>query len=161
MKKVKIGKNEVCFYDTPEMMPMRRYQRFNKFLMIQNEVGSDFEDYNRRSAKGIAFLKQGLVKEAIQELSNQRQMVFNSFQEYSPQGRALAILVYSINGVVFDDYSKDGLDQVLDKLEKIGFTQSQSTKTVDEVKKKSNWNWLHIFQRNSKNKVNTNTITNY
>lgn len=136
MKVITQNGSVVKFFDTPETMPMRRYQRFNKFLMIENEVGSDFADFDKRSQKAISFLKQGLVKEALQELQNRRQLVYNAFTEYSPKDRALAILVHSIDGVEYKDFSKSGLDAILDRLNEIEFSHEQSSTTVDEVKKK-------------------------
>lgn len=150
MKVITQNGSVVKFFDTPETMPMRRYQRFNKFLMIENEVGSDFADFDKRSQKAISFLKQGLVKEALQELQNRRQLVYNAFTEYSPKDRALAILVYSIDGVEYKDFSKSGLDTILDRLNEIEFSHEQSSTTVDEVKKKSKRNWLPSFLRSSK-----------
>lgn len=140
MLRKKIQENEVVFFDSPEDLPFRRYQRFNKFLMIENEIGSDFADFDKRTEKAIRLLSQGMVKEAKQELVNRRQLVFNAFSEYSPKGRALAILVKSINGIEYHDFTKDGLDLIIDKLNEIGFSQKESTETVEKVKKKSKKN---------------------
>lgn len=136
MKVLDVKGHKVNLYNGAEDMPMKRYQRFNKFLMLSNEVGSDFADFNRRSIKAVEFLKKEMVKEAIQELENRRQMVYNAFMEYSPSGRALAILVHSIDDVVYNDISADGLQIVIDKLDEIGFTQNETVSNVDAVKKK-------------------------
>lgn len=160
MREEKCGGSVIKFFDTPESMPMRRYQRFNKFLMVENEVGNDFADYEKRTQKVMSFLRQGMTKEALQELNNRRQMVFNAFAEYSPRDRALAILVHSIDGVEYRDYSKTGLDEILNRLEEIGFTNQQSTETVDEVKKKSKRNWSPTFLRSSKEQEQRSTPTN-
>ncbi len=139
MKKIVLGedkKNVVEFYNSAELIPMKRYQRFNKFLMIDNDVGSDFADFNKRSVKAIEYLKKGMKEDAVLELENRRQMVYNAYMEYSPKNRALAILVKSINGEECTDYSSDGLDEIIDKLDKLGFTYKQVQDTVDEVKKK-------------------------
>ncbi len=136
MRETEINGHIVLTYNDPENLTMRRYQRFNKFLMIDNEVGSSFEDYNKRSEKLVGFLTAGLNKEALQELKNRNQMVYNAFMEYSPRGRAMAILVYSIDGEVYEDFSSSGIDRILDKLEKIGLSQKQATTIVFETKKK-------------------------
>lgn len=136
MRTIEIGKHKVEVFDSAEMMPMKRYQRFNKFLMIDNEVGSDFADFNKRSSKAIELLKKGLLDEAVKELDNRRQMVYNAFMGYSPKGRAMAIMVHSIDGEVFTDYSKGGLDKVIDRLDEIGFTYALTDETVRDVKKK-------------------------
>jgi predicted SprT family Zn-dependent metalloprotease len=136
MRTLRHDGHEVILYSGAENMPMKRYQRFNKFIMIDNEVGSSFEDYNRRSLKAIEFLKKGMTKEAAQELDNRRMMVYNSFMEYSPRGRAFAILVHSIDGVEYKDTSSDGLDVILDKLDEIGLSYESLTAETEAVKKK-------------------------
>lgn len=136
MKTIDVNGHKVEIYDTAERMTMKRYQRFNKFLMIDNEVGSDFTDFNGRLVKAIAFLKKGMKDEGVAELENWRQMVYNAFTEYSPKGMALALLVHKIDDEVFTDISASELQRILDKLEVIGFTQETATNTVSEVKKK-------------------------
>jgi hypothetical protein len=136
MRTINVNKHKVEIYDTAERMTMKRYQRFNKFLMIDNEVGSDFADFNSRLSKAIAFLKKGMKDEGVAELGNWRQMVFNAFTEYSPKGMALALLVHSIDGEERNDITASGLQETLDRLEAIGFTQETATETVSEVKKK-------------------------
>lgn len=136
MKKIQIGKHEVKFFDTAENMTMKRYQRFNKYLMIDNEVGSDFSSFDQRLNKSIKLLKKGMQAEAIKELGNFRQMVFNSFMEYSPKNLALALLVESIDGEKCKDISGGGLNYVLEKLEEIGLTKALANEIVEEVKKK-------------------------
>lgn len=127
---------KIEIYDTPEELPIKRYQRFNKFLMKANEVGNDFSDYNARTLKAMEFLKKKMMDEAVVELDNRRQLVFNAFMEYSPSSFALAILVKSIDGEVFTDYSEEGLMKVLDRLDEIGFSENEKNKTIKQVKKK-------------------------
>ena len=74
--------------------------------------------------------------EALKELGNFRQMVYNSFMEYSPRGLALALLVDKIDGEEMRDITATGLQKVLDRLEELGVTYSQASAKVEEVKKK-------------------------
>lgn len=136
MRVIDVNGHKVEIYDTPEQMTMKRYQRFNKFLMIDNEVGSDFTDFTNRLSKAVQYLKKGMRDESVRELENWRQMVYNAFMEYSPQNMALALLVHKIDGTEYTDITGGGLQKVLDDLEKIGFTQQTATNTVSEVKKK-------------------------
>lgn len=136
MKTIVINDTKIEFYDTAENMTMKRYQRFNKFVMIDNEVGSDFAAFDTRLTKALRLLKKGMEQEGFKELANWRQMVYNSFMEYSPQNMALALLVHSIDGETFTDITATGLQKVLDRLEEVGFTQRQAIKEVQEVKKK-------------------------
>jgi len=161
MKTIKLGKHVVEIFDSPEDFPMKRYQRFNKFLAKDCEIGSDFSDFNKRSLKTIEYLKKDMKDAAIKELENRRMMVYNAFMEFSPKNNALAILVHSIDGVIKKDISSDGLEKILSELDEIGFTQKISNEITIEVKKK--WNWFLEFI----SKVSTgiqkrwNSIMNY
>ena len=63
---------KVEIYETGEQMTMKRYNRFNKYLMIHNEVGSDFGEFDSRLVKPIQFFKKGLKDEGVKALQNFR-----------------------------------------------------------------------------------------
>jgi len=109
MKTIEFNKHKIVIYSSIETLPIKRYQKFNKFLMIDNEVGSCFEDYDTRTLKTLEFLRKDLKEEAIQELENRRQAVYNSFEEYSPKNNAFAILVHSIDDKIYSNYSDEGI----------------------------------------------------
>jgi len=136
MKTIDLKGVQIEFYDSAEDLPIRRYQKFNKFLMIDNEVGSDFIDFNKRTAKAVDFLRNKMLEQAVQELENRRQMVYNSFMEYAPRDRALAILVRSIDGKLVSEFSADALDEVIDKLDSLELSKMKADQIVDESKKK-------------------------
>jgi hypothetical protein len=130
------AKHEVVFYDSDKELPYRHYQKFNKHMMIACEVGSSIVDYDKRQARAISYINNDDAKSAGIELTNQRQCLFNALEEYSPTGMALAVLIYSIDGVVYDGYHEDVLNEKLDKLDCIGFTKDMMDKTITHVKKK-------------------------
>lgn len=136
MKTIEFKNHKIVIYASIETLPIKRYQKFNKFLMIDNEVGSCFEDYDVRTSKAVEFLRKDLKEEAIQELENRRQAVFNSFEEYSPKNNAFAILVHSIDDKIYSNYSDEGIKEVIDKLDEIGYNRKELDKEVSEVKKK-------------------------
>lgn len=135
MQKIEIGKHTVSIFSSVQTLPIKRFQKFNKFLMLDNEVGSTFEDYDKRTLKTIELLKKDLKEEAVIELENRRQMVFNSYNEYSPSSFAFAVLVHSIDNEVFTNFSDDGLREIIDKLDSIGFSKAMLDKETSEVKK--------------------------
>lgn len=136
MKTIDFKKHKIEIYSSIEDLPIKRYQKFNKFLMIDNEVGSTFEDYDVRTQKTIELLSKDLKNEAIMELENRRQAVFNAYNEYTPKGFAFALLVTKINDEEYKDYSIDGLEKILAKLDEIGFSFYLLSENVQEVKKK-------------------------
>ena len=150
MTEAKINGHTIEFYDNIKMLPIRRYQQSNKYLMIASDIGSDFSDFDKRSIEITEFLQKGMLPEAIKAIENRRQSVWNAFQNYNPRGMALAVMVYSIDGVVKKDISDAGLEKVIDELEKIGYTYGDMTENLSDVKKKSKFNLKHIFRTISK-----------
>lgn len=112
------------------------------------EIGSSFEDYDNRTAKVIQFLKKGMIEDAVKELENRRQTVFNAYNDFSPMGKSFAVLVKRIDEVEYNDFTPDDLDRCLEHLTLIDFDFENSMKTLKEVKKKSKRNWLSIFRNN-------------
>ncbi len=135
-----LPENEIVIIDSTKELPIRRYQTFQKLLMISNEVGSSFEDYDIRTSKLRQLIHKGMLEDALIELENRRQMVYSSFQEYSPKGQALALMVIKVNNEPVTDYTPSGCERTIDKLSELGFTESMLVDELIEVKKKSNLN---------------------
>ena len=104
--------------------------------MIDNEVGSSISDYDKRMQKAIKFLNSDLKPEALKELENNRQNVFNCLSEYTPRNKALAVLVKSIDGKKYHGIDSETLKEVELDLDRIGFTKKMMDEVIDEVKKK-------------------------
>lgn len=132
----KNGKHQIKFYDSIRQLPMRQYQKFNKYMMIACEVGDSVQDYDQRTDRAIRYLNAGDTKSASIELENRRQNVHHAMNEYSPKSQALAIMVYSIDDKVYSDFNDETLDSVIDELDKIGFTIEMLNETIKTVKKK-------------------------
>lgn len=133
---VEIKGHKIELFETTQDLPILRFQKFNKYIMIANEVGNTFEDYDQRTVKALSFLQKEMVPEAIQELSNRRQTVFNAFNEFSPKSKAFAVLIKRIDGTYYDGYSPGELDKVLKHLDRIGLSYINSMEALNDVKKK-------------------------
>lgn len=145
MTEVTIKGHKIVFYDNIKKTPIRRYQQSNKYLMIASDIGSDFSDFDRKTGRVIEFLKKGMLTEAVGEMENRRQTVWNAYKNYVPTGMAFALLIHSINGKLKDDISDDGLEKTLDQLDKIGVTYEDMMNNLTDVKKKSKFNLKHIL----------------
>lgn len=104
-------------------------------MMIAAEVGDSIADYDKRMARAIGYLASEDHKSAMIELTNQRQALHNALETYSPSGLALACMVYSIDNKEYPSFEEDSLNEVLDKLESIGFTKEMLDTSLSEVKK--------------------------
>jgi len=136
MTEITVNNKKILMYDNIRDMPIRRYQQSNKYLMIDSSIGSDFSDFDRRTIRITEFLKKGMIDEAIKEIENRRQMVWNAYKQYTPKGYAFALLVFSIDGQKRLDISDEGLDKTLDFLEKIGISYQKIIDVMADVKKK-------------------------
>lgn len=134
-------------FDSIHSLKVLRFQRFNKYQMIASEIGNTFEDYDQRTSKVLAFLQKNMVSEAIQELENRRQTVYNAYNEFTPKGKSFAVLVKKIDDVVYDDFSPDTLDRCLEHLDRIGVTYETLLLKLSEVKKNWKRNWSFIIRR--------------
>lgn len=143
---VKHGKHEIELFDSIHNLPILRFQRFNKYQMQTVEIGNTFGDYDQRTVKILQFLKKGMTKEAIQELENRRQTVFNAFNEFAPSGKTFAILVKRIDDKYYNTFAPDDLNRCLEHLERIEYGFANSMETLKDVKKKLKPNWLFIIQ---------------
>lgn len=131
-----IAKHTVLFYDSGKVMPMRRYQQFNKMMMLAMEVGSTIEDYDKRMYRANKYVSDKDHESASIELTNQRHCFHHALENYSPKGFALAIQVHSIDDKVYEHYDESTLNEVQDKLDSIGFTRQMLDETLDLLKKK-------------------------
>jgi hypothetical protein len=132
----KNGKHKVVIYNSSHDLTPRRYQKYNKHVMVSAGVGESLEDYNKRQAKAIGYVRSEDKKSALIELTNQQQCVFNALEEYSPSNMAFAVMVHSIDGKVFEKYDENTLEEIIDKLEKIGLTKGALMEELRGVKKK-------------------------
>lgn len=131
------GKHEIELWDSIHNLPVLRFQRLNKYQMQSSEIGNTFDDYDQRTVKALQFIQKGMKDEAMQELENRRQTVYNALNDFTPVGRCFAILVKRIDS---HDYSKgfapDDLDRVLAHLERIGLGMDVTIEQLSQVKKK-------------------------
>lgn len=104
--------------------------------MIANEIGNDFQDYNQRTEKALAFLYKGMVKEAIDELNNRQMLVFNAYNEASPNLYCFAVAVKRIDSTMYEDFAPDSLEQIIEHLDRIGLTNNDALLKLKEIKKK-------------------------
>lgn len=134
MVTVKIGKHTVEMYDTIEDLPIVRFHKYQKLLLIDAGIGADINAFDQRIEKTRRFLMDGKTDKAQQELENLRQSVFLIQSEINPKHRAFAALVAKLDGVECGDVSDDGLAKLTETLNDA--PESELTAQLDAVKKK-------------------------
>jgi hypothetical protein len=111
MIKVDIAGKVVELYDSIEELPILRFQKYNKYLLLDACVGSDLNDISGRIDKAIRYV--GIdPKSAITELRNLQIGIALIGEELSPKHMAFAAIIHSIQGKPIgtsDDAFKDAL----------------------------------------------------
>lgn len=116
MRTTNIGGMKVELYDSIDELPMLRFHKYNKMLLIDAGIGSNLSDFDSHIEKIMRYLKTKNPELAAIELDNLRQNVYFIQSNVSPQHLAFAVLVRSIDGVPCNDLSDSGLQEVVDKL---------------------------------------------
>ena len=134
MVTAKIGKHTVEFYDTIEELPIVRFHKYQKLLLVDAGIGSDIAAFDQRIEKTRRFLMSGKPEQAQQELENMRQCVFLIQTGVIPKHRAFAALVTKIDGQDCTDLGDDALAAITEKLNDV--PESELTARLEAVKKK-------------------------
>lgn len=134
MVTAKIGKHTVEFYDTIEELPIVRFHKYQKLLLVDAGIGSDIAAFDQRIEKTRRFLMAGKPEQAQQELENMRQCVFLVQSGVNPKHRAFAALVTKIDGQDCTDIGDDALAAITEKLNDV--PESELTAQLEAVKKK-------------------------
>lgn len=145
MRTVQLGTHTVEIYDSIEQLPMRRFHKYNKMLLIDAGIGSDLADFDNHLAKIGAYLKSEHPELAQTELENMRQNVYFIQSGVSPRHLSFAALVASIDGTRCDDLSDEALQAVVDRLADVPI--SDIAAEVSAVKKKIDDELQQFFPR--------------
>lgn len=134
MVTIQIGKHTVEYYDTIEELPIVRFHKYQKLLLIDAGIGADINAFDQRIEKTRRFLMDGQAEKAQQELENLRQSVFLIQTGISPKHRAFAALVVKVDGQECNDISDDALAKLTETLNDA--PEKELTARLEAVKKK-------------------------
>jgi len=134
MKTVKIGERTVEIYDAIDELPMLRFHKYNKMLLVDAGIGSDLQDFDTHIEKAMRYARSKTPELAAIELDNMRQNVYFIQSGLSPKCLAFAVLVKSIDGTPYNDLSDDGLQKVVDMFGDVPV--KELTAQMEAVKKK-------------------------
>lgn len=133
MRNVTVGGCKLEIYDSIDELPIIRFQKYNKMLLIDSGVGSDLADFDNHIERAIRFCRTKPDATLI-ELENLRQNVYLIQSEVSPKHLAFCVLVKTIDGAPFDDLSDEGLKGLLARINQA--TNKDVTAQMEAVKKK-------------------------
>lgn len=133
-----INNKRVELYDSIDNLPIVNYQKFNKFMMIDSLVGTDYLDVATSITRAMQYINLNKSDLAITQLQNTLSSLSLIAQEIGPKYLAFATLVRSVDGVPVRDLSDEGLKRVLDLINTV--SKSRLDGLLTKVKKKLSLN---------------------
>ena len=134
MKKMKLGEHSVVMFDSIEELPIVRFQKYNKMLMLDAGLGSDLTALDAHLARVGEFIKAGETDNAAREIDNLRQTLFNVQNGLTPHFMSLIPLMAEVDGEPMTDLSDENIQRVYDTLKDV--TMKAYEGAASEVKKK-------------------------
>ena len=134
MKKMKLGEHSVTMFDSIEELPIVRFQKYNKMLMLDAGLGSDLTALDAHLARVGEFIKAGETDNAAREIDNLRQTLFNVQNGLTPHFMSLIPLMAEVDGEPLTDLSDENIQRVYDTLKDV--TMKAYEGAASEVKKK-------------------------
>lgn len=134
MKEIKLAGHKVVMYNSIEDLPIKRFHKFNKCMLVDAGIGSDLTAFDAHIERVVRYIRTEKKEDAAREMENMRQNLYLVMEGINPQQMAFACLVHSIDGKCYDDMSDDGLRNVLHLLG--GAPAKDVASSTDEAKKK-------------------------
>lgn len=116
MKDYRIGRHTVTLYESIDELPMVRFHKYNKMLLMDAGLGSDMSAFDAHIEKVVRYIRNGDKDNAAKEMENLRQNVYIMQTEQSPRNLSFACLVAQIDGEPCGDLSDEGLERTRRKL---------------------------------------------
>ena len=134
MREVTLAGHRVMLYTSIEELPMARFHKYNKNLLIDAGIGGDMTAFDGHIERAVQFIKDGKREDAGKELQNLRQNVYMVISETNPNHLSFACLVKEIDGKPMDDMSDEGLQRVVAMLGDVPVNELMTER--ESVKKK-------------------------
>lgn len=134
MKQVQLNGHSVKVYDSIDDLPIVRFHRYNRMLLVDAGIGSDISDFDSHIERVVRYIRKGDNDSAAKELDNLRQNVYMIMHGQSVNDLSFACLVESIDGEACEDLSPEGLQKIVDTLG--GVTRKELADAYQSVKKK-------------------------
>lgn len=133
MRTEKIAGYKVEIYESIDELPIKRFHKFNKYMLVDAGIGSDLNDINEHIAKISRFIDSD-TKSAKQELENLRQSLFMVSEGMNVKHLSFVTLIHSINGELITDLSDENIKAVSKRLSNV--KRNTLEKILNLVKKK-------------------------
>lgn len=141
MLEVNLNGHHLEMYDSIDELPFSRFQEFNRALLIDTGLGSDFAAFDRHIEQARRYNATGKPEQVEQALLNLRQSIFFAMDRIGPESQAFVVLIHRMNGREIDNLSQDNIRRVIDNLSRKGMTVAKIRGILERIKKKLMRSW--------------------
>lgn len=135
MKRINLNeKNYIIKYRKAEETPLKRYSKFQKYLLYKTGVGCDMPSIASHFNSWFTLNAHGKHEESRTEAENLYYNFFSILNEVDYEDLAFASMIYSINGVPVTDLSEENLNDVIQWLSDNGMTKEKVSEEVDDTR---------------------------
>lgn len=136
MKQLIHNEHKILIYDSIGELPIERFQAFNKYLLLDSGIGSDFNAINQRLHSLSRLIGTDRKNDALKEIANLSQAINFIIANVSPEMYAFVCLCRQIDGKDITDLSDEGIKSTLSMLNKIEIPNNILTRWLYGAKKK-------------------------
>lgn len=131
-----LKKTEIRLFDSIDELPAKRDHEFWRLLLQDVGIGSTLKSFDNHLGTLYNQLRVGDTVSAMQEIQNLRSNVFYMIEKINLNSFCFATMIHSINGVVYEDFTEDGIINCISTLSKHGLKGSMIDNEVEDIKKK-------------------------
>lgn len=142
MKELKLKKHVIEVYESIDELPVIRFHKFNKFMLIDAHVGATTTDVDKHLEKIVLLINKKKYDDANVELQNMRQNIAFCFANINPACLAFATFVNKIDGKICDDLTDSGLQKIVDIISDVAISD---IKNEVAAQKKNIDDQLHFY----------------
>lgn len=128
--------HEIHIYSDENEMPIGRYNKYQKMLLIEAGVGSTIEAIDGHYTKQISYITTGNTTDAIKEAENTRHSLLSVMSGISYSSLAFACMTAKIDALPCEDITDDGLERTVTLLQNTDLTQGEVLEAIEDLKKK-------------------------
>ncbi len=117
MKKLTLNGHKLEVFNDIAELSVERFHQYSRYSLIASGIGDSLADIDKH-IKAINELLTRDVKKAQQELLNLRQNLILVLNERDFRHKSMLFLVNSVDGVKWEDFSDEGIDELYSLLNK-------------------------------------------
>lgn len=138
---------KVELYESIDDLPIDRYNKFQRYALIDAEVGASIGDVVSHLNKVANLIKANSNETALKALNNISESIAMIFSEQQPVNSAYVCLIKSINGKPMTDISEVSINNTIALLNSKRAKHSAISMAVNTVKKNLKQSLSYFFRR--------------